>query len=288
MSRPITSLTSQGMLSLTSQGMLSGVQHNAPLIELADVEKIHQTRARTIQAISGVNVRIEPGEFVSLLGPSGCGKSTLLNLIAGLDRPTAGTVRFDGKPRTAPDRTVAVNFQEPALFPWRDVRANVSIALESTKKSRAEIARSVDEAIEAVGLTQFASVYPNHLSGGMKQRVMLARSLAINAPVMLLDEPFAALDAITRESMQDLVTRLYSARRFSVVFVTHSIEEALFTSQRIIVMSARPGRVVYETRLEEPYPRSYEWRLSERVASLRRELHQLMSGFENDQSTDND
>jgi len=247
-----------------------------PVIELRDIAKIHHTPRQTIKAVNGANVRIEPGEFVALLGPSGCGKSTLLNLIAGLDQPSSGSVLFNGVPRNAPDRSVAVNFQEPALFPWRNIKRNVTIALENCGLSRDQVEAEAERAIEAVGLGQFHNVYPAHLSGGMKQRVMLARALAMNAPVMLMDEPFAALDAITREQMQDLVTQLYTARRFSIVFVTHSIEEALFTSQRVIVMCARPGRIVHEIRLDEGYPRTYEWRLSDRVAALRRELHQLM------------
>ena len=247
-----------------------------PVIELHDVDKVHRTARQMIRAVCGANIRIESGEFVSLLGPSGCGKSTLLGLIAGLDQPTSGTITFDGLQRSTSDRRVAVNFQEPALFPWRDTKRNVTIALENRGLSRAEVDAQAERAIEAVGLSQFQNIYPSHLSGGMKQRVMLARLLAMNAPVMLMDEPFAALDAITREQMQDLVTRLYSARKFSIVFVTHSIEEALFTSQRVIVMCARPGRIVHEVKLDEDYPRTYEWRLSDKVAALRRELHQLL------------
>ena len=194
-----------------------------PLIELCDIVKIYHTLRQSINAVGDINIRIEPGEFVWSLGPSGCGKSTLLNLIAGLDQPTAGSVLFDGKMRNPTDRSVAVNFQEPALFPWRDIKGNVTIALKNCGMSCREIDTEAKRAIDAVGLSQFVNVYPSHLSGGMKQRVMLARLLAMNAPVMLMDEPFAALDAITRESMQDLVTRLYTTRRFSIVFVTHSI-----------------------------------------------------------------
>lgn len=259
---------------------ISTAEQRVPVIELRDVAKIHQTARQTIKAVHGANIRIESGEFVSLLGPSGCGKSTLLGLIAGLDQPTSGSIAFDGVPRSSSDRRVAVNFQEPALFPWRDVKRNVTIALENCDLSRRQVDAEAQRAIEAVGLGQFQNVYPSHLSGGMKQRVMLARLLAMNAPVMLMDEPFAALDAITREQMQDLVTRLYTTRRFSIVFVTHSIEEALFTSQRVIVMCARPGRIVHEVRLDEAYPRTYEWRLSGKVATLRRELHQLMRDLE--------
>lgn len=257
-----------------------------PVIELCDVGKIHRTARQTIHALESANVTIEPGEFVSLLGPSGCGKSTLLNLIAGLDQPTSGTVTFDGNRRVTPDRHVAVNFQEPALFPWRDIRGNVTIALENCGIGRKQIEFEAERALDAVGLRQFANVYPTHLSGGMKQRVMLARSLAMNSPVMLMDEPFAALDAITREQMQDLVTQLYTTRRFSIVFVTHSIEEALFISQRVIVMSARPGRIIHEINLDEGYPRTYEWRLSDKVAALRRELHQLMRQMDADNGVD--
>ncbi|MGE3990861.1 ABC transporter ATP-binding protein [Pseudorhodoplanes sp.] len=248
----------------------------APVIELRDVSKVHKTARQMIRAVCGANIRIEAGEFVSLLGPSGCGKSTLLGLVAGLDQPTSGTITFDGLQRSTSDRRVAVNFQEPALFPWRDTKRNVTIALENRGLGRAQVDAQAERALEAVGLSQFQNIYPSHLSGGMKQRVMLARLLAMNAPVMLMDEPFAALDAITREQMQDLVTRLYSARRFSIIFVTHSIEEALFASQRVIVMCARPGRIVHEVKLDEGYPRTFDWRLSDKVAALRRELHQLM------------
>lgn len=249
-----------------------------PRIEVRQVTKEFRTaQGRSVEALKGVDTVIAPGEFVALLGPSGCGKSTLLNLMAGLDTATRGDILFNGQPRGRPDTTVAFCSQEPALFPWRTVLGNITIALEAMGVSAREARHVAREATEAVGLSSFVDAYPKTLSGGMKQRAVLARAVAMRSPVLLLDEPFAALDAFSRDSMQELVLQLYVQQKFTCVLVTHSIEEALFMAQRIIVMAQRPSRVVTEIGVDMTYPRDFSWRTSERLVRERQKIHGLLS-----------
>ena len=188
-------------------------------------------------ALDGVSLQVERGEFVCLLGPSGCGKSTLLNAVAGFVLPSEGSVEVDGKrvERPGPDR--AVVFQEYALFPWLSVEENVAFGLQQPWRER------VDKLLETMKLREFAKRWPRELSGGMRQRVALARALALDAPVLLMDEPFGALDALTRRSLQQEVLRLHAASKTTVLFVTHSIEESLLLASRVVVMTSRPGRI---------------------------------------------
>jgi NitT/TauT family transport system ATP-binding protein len=201
-------------------------------------------RLREFVALEGVDLDIEAGEFVTLVGPSGCGKSTVLDLIAGLARPSGGTLTVDGSPITGPGLDRSVVFQQYTLLPWRTAQANIELALEAkgglTKRQRAERARSY---LELVGLTEFASRYPHELSGGMKQRVAIARSLSYEPEVLLMDEPFGALDAQTRERLQEELLAIWRRTGTTVVFITHDIDEAVFLGQRVAVMSARPGRI---------------------------------------------
>jgi NitT/TauT family transport system ATP-binding protein len=207
-------------------------------------------------AILDVSINVAAGEFVCLLGPSGCGKSTLLNCVAGYIRPSAGTVRVDGVliDRPGPDRGMV--FQQYSLFPWRNVRDNVALGPRLAGKGRIEAAAIADRFLEIVGLASFAARYPAQLSGGMQQRVGIARALANNARVLLMDEPFGALDAQTRTMMQENLLRLWGEFGTTVLFVTHDIDEAVFLADRVLVMSAGPGRIIADIAVPIVRPRA--------------------------------
>lgn len=210
------------------------------------------------QALSSIDLDVEPGQTVTLLGPSGCGKTTLLRTIAGLETPTTGTLSINGESPQAARKRKQIGFvpQAPALLPWRSVRANAGLLLDINRPaSPSTPSTTVDELLAEVGLADFADAYPHELSGGMQQRVGLARAFALDAPLLLMDEPFAALDEITRTEMRHLLGRLTEPHGTTVVFVTHSIAEAAFLSDRVIVMSARPGRIVDDVAIELPRPR---------------------------------
>jgi NitT/TauT family transport system ATP-binding protein len=202
-----------------------------------------QPRAGVLTALDNVSLDIAAGEFIALVGPSGSGKSTLLDLLGGLSKPTSGDVLVDGRLVTGPGLDRAVVFQQYALFPWRTARANVEFGLEATGVRRKDRAATAREYLELVGLGGFEERYPHELSGGMKQRVAIARSLAYQPDILLMDEPFAALDAQTREQLQDELLRLWAATGKTIVFITHSIDEALYLGQRVAVLTSRPGRI---------------------------------------------
>lgn len=233
----------------------------------------------TIVALRDIDIGIASGEFVCLLGPSGCGKSTLLRLFAGLERPTSGLVQeasddaVDGIPIAGPNPRRGMVFQELNLFPWRTARGNVEFSLECSGMPRRERHRRSLELLEMVGLEKWQNAYPSQMSGGMKQRVGIARALAPAPAVLLMDEPFAALDEPTREEMQEETLRIRKNSLATVVFVTHSIEEAIFLGERVVVMSPHPGRIerVFENPL--PYPRD---RVSADFVEYRREISGLM------------
>jgi nitrate ABC transporter ATP-binding subunit len=219
-----------------------------------------------VEALAPVDLTIHRGEFVCMIGASGCGKSTLLRIIAGFEEPTTGDVAIDGKAITGPGSDRGMVFQDYALFPWMTVRENISFGPRQRQLPREEIERTTDEFIRMVGLERFADRYPNQLSGGMKQRVAIARVLANDAEVVLMDEPFGALDAMTRERLQDELVEIWSRTGLTVLFVTHSIEEAIFLADRVVVMSPGPGRIDNEYRIDLPRPRDIasaefnEWR----------------------------
>jgi NitT/TauT family transport system ATP-binding protein len=206
-------------------------------------------------ALVDINLRIEEGEFVCLLGPSGCGKSTLLKIIAGLIPATSGRITINGRPVSGPGPERAVVFQDYALFPWMTVRDNVEFGLEARRLPAAERREVSSRLLKVVGLSDFAERFPHQLSGGMKQRVSIARALAVDPSLLLMDEPFGALDAQTRHLLQDELLRVWREYRKTVVFVTHSIEEAIYLSDRIVVMTARPGRVKQIVVVPEARPR---------------------------------
>ncbi|MBP1135280.1 NitT/TauT family transport system ATP-binding protein [Arthrobacter sp. PvP023] len=202
-----------------------------------------QAGPSVLTALDDLTLDVAAGEFLTLVGPSGSGKTTLLDLLAGLSRPTSGSVLVDGKEVTGPGQDRAVVFQQYALFPWRTASANVSIGLEGSGLSRKERAAKASEFLDLVGLAGFEDRYPHELSGGMKQRVAIARSLAYEPDILLMDEPFAALDAQTREQLQDELLRIWKATGKTIVFITHGIDEAVYLGQRVAVLSARPGRL---------------------------------------------
>lgn len=207
-------------------------------------------------ALDDISLDVEEGEFLAIVGPSGCGKSTLLRLLAGLIRPIAGKVLLRGQLLTEPRREIGYVFQRANLMPWRTVRSNISLSLEVARVPPAEAVARAQELISLVGLEGFAGSYPAQLSGGMQQRVALARALIHQPTVLLLDEPFGSLDALTRERMNDELLRIWNLRKPTVVMVTHSISEAVFLADRVLVLTARPGRVKAAFKVPLPRPRN--------------------------------
>lgn len=225
-------------------------------LTIDNVSKSFQSASGTVLALDRVSLNVAEGEFVCLVGASGCGKSTLLNIIAGLEKPDSGTVLADGKPVTKPGRERLVMFQEPALFPWLNVLGNVLFGLKLkpnlTNKDRRDVAKYY---LELVGLSRFEQANIHELSGGMKQRVSLARALAPNPRVLLMDEPFAALDALTREQLYGDIQQIWQSRRKTIVFVTHNVREAACLGDRVLVFSPHPGRIQEEFFVKLPRPR---------------------------------
>jgi NitT/TauT family transport system ATP-binding protein len=231
-------------------------------------------RGRGTTAVEDVTLDIAPGEFVCLIGPSGCGKTTLLNLFAGLERPDGGEVLMDGRPIQGPGPDRAVLFQEPALFPWMSVRKNVEFALRMIGVPQDERADRAMHWLRKVHLGRFEHAQPHELSGGMRQRAALARALACQPEVLLADEPFAALDAQTREILQEELQSVWSETKNTFVFVTHNVREAVFLADRVVLMSAPPGTFVAEHRISAPRPREFEdVLLSKVVVDIHDHLH---------------
>ncbi|MBV9539180.1 MAG: ABC transporter ATP-binding protein [Acidisphaera sp.] len=227
---------------------------------LVRLRQVGKTFSNGVRALAGLDLDIARGEFVSLLGPSGCGKSTALRLIAGLGTPSAGSVEWPGG---RSDDVLSFVFQEPTLMPWRTVWGNVRLPLQVRGVSRAASEAPIREALERVGLTGFERAYPRQLSGGMKMRVSIARALVTRPALLLMDEPFAALDEITRARLNDDLLELWAAERLTVVFVTHSVYESVYLSTRIVVIAARPGRVVADIPVDAPHPRDDAFRTSD-------------------------
>ncbi|MDA7416904.1 ABC transporter ATP-binding protein [Xenophilus arseniciresistens] len=238
-----------------------------PAIEVLSAQKTYPNGTVALQP---VDLTIQEGEFVTLLGPSGCGKSTLLKMVAGLLEPSDGRLLLWRKPVAAAlegavqaeAKKMAFVFQSPTLMPWASVQANVRLPLDLAKVPRAEADARVAEALELVGLSKFAKALPRALSGGMQMRVSIARGLVVQPNLLLMDEPFGALDEITRHKLDADLLELWRKKKLTVVFVTHSIHEAVFLSSRVVMMAARPGRIVEEVRIDAPYPRSAEFMVS--------------------------
>ena len=246
---------------------------NPAHIVVKGVNKIFQTADREVVALKDINLTIPQGQFVCLLGPSGCGKSTLLNAAAGFSMPTSGSITADGKLVTGPGPDRGMVFQEYALFPWMTVEQNIRFGLEIKGLSASDMAPIVTDLLQKLGLSEFRTRFPKDLSGGMRQRVAIARVLALDSPIMLMDEPFGALDALTRRNLQDELLRIWSELKKTIIFVTHSIEEAIYLADRIVVMTYRPGTVKRDIIVELARPRDPA---ALDFNALKRELGQLV------------
>lgn len=214
-----------------------------PQIRISEVGKVFSTGGQEVIALEGINLDVKSGEFICLLGPSGCGKSTLLNAVAGFSLPSVGTITVDGQPVQAPGPDRGMVFQEYALFPWMTVEKNIAFGLEIKKQPKVQIKEKVGALLEMLNLQDFRDRYPKDLSGGMRQRVAIARVLALDSPIMLMDEPFGALDSLTRRNLQDELLRIWMEFKKTIIFVTHSIEESIYLADRIVVMTYRPGKI---------------------------------------------
>lgn len=230
--------------------------NSQPLITLSQVNKLFENG---IYALKDLNLTINPGEFISLVGPSGCGKSTLLRIIAGLSDRSSGTIQWHDR---KDQENLTFVFQEPALLPWATVRDNINLPLKLAGMPKKTADYAINEALQLVGLENFAKSYPRQLSGGMKMRVSIARALVTSPRVLLMDEPFGALDDITRTQLNVELLNLWSQQNWTIIFVTHNIYEAVYLSNRVVVMAPRPGRVVADILIDQPYPRSEAFRTS--------------------------
>jgi NitT/TauT family transport system ATP-binding protein len=242
-------------------------------IRIERVQKVFSGRDRDVVALRDIDLEVASGEFVCLLGPSGCGKSTLLNAVAGFSPPSSGSICVDGRVIVAPGPDRGMVFQEYALFPWMTVAQNIAFGLEIQHVPKAEATLTVNQLLDLLHLNDFRDRFPKDLSGGMRQRVAIARILALDSPVMLMDEPFGALDALTRRNLQDELLRIWSTTGKTILFVTHSIEESIYLADRIVVMTYRPGTIKRDQRVDLPRPRDPA---SSEFNDLKRELGQLV------------
>jgi NitT/TauT family transport system ATP-binding protein len=243
----------------------------APRLQALGVEKVF-AGAKPVHALGPIDISLAENEFVSIVGTSGCGKSTLLMVAAGLTEPTAGEILVDGVPITGAGRDRGVVFQTYTLFPWMTARDNIEFALRGEGLPAAERQRVALEHLDLVGLGKYADSYPRQLSGGMKQRVAIARALCYRPRILLMDEPFGALDAQTRLLMQELLTRIWEAHKLTVLFITHDVDEAVYISDRVIVMTNQPGRVKEEVAITLPRPRTIEIQETPEFLTLRHRI----------------
>lgn len=263
-------------MAKSGQALVSESSGASPsrIVSLSKVDKVFGT---DIVALSDMTLHVNKGDFVSLLGPSGCGKSTALRLIAGLMYPTRGAIRWQEGER---DENLGVVLQEPTLMPWATVEENVWLPMRLKGRSRRDVRDEIDHILDLVGLAKFHKSYPRELSGGMKMRVSIARAMVTRPRLILMDEPFAALDEITRFRLNDDLLAMKDAIGCTVIFVTHSVFESVFLSNRVVVMAARPGRVIEELSIETPYPRDEDFRTSPQYAkyckSATAALHKAM------------
>lgn len=246
-------------------------------INLSEISKIFWGNKQQTQALLDINLEIQTGEFVCLIGPSGCGKSTLLHIVAGFIQPDQGRLLAYGEPASGPGADRCVLFQSPTLFPWLTTRDNVLFGPRACGLYNAETGILADELLATVGLADFHNHFPHQLSGGMRHRASLARALINRPRILLMDEPFAALDAITRESMQDFLLELWQHHRMTVLFVTHDVEEAALLSDRVCIMSARPGRIVDTEIVDFARPRDTALRDTAEFVALRHKLRQKLA-----------
>ncbi|QAT50966.1 ABC transporter ATP-binding protein [Caproiciproducens sp. NJN-50] len=242
---------------------------NAVKVKIDNVKKVFSGVKGETVALNGVSMDITENEFVCVIGPSGCGKSTLLNMIAGLQEPTSGKICLDGKEISAPGPERGVVFQQYALFPWLTVRKNIEFGLKLKGMTKAEMNGVVDKYLQMVELQEFADSYPKELSGGMKQRVAIARAYAMNPEILLMDEPFGALDAQTRAQLQEDLLETWEKEQKTCFFITHDVEEAILLAQTVVIMSARPGRIKESVSIDIPYPRNQETKMTPRFIELK-------------------
>jgi NitT/TauT family transport system ATP-binding protein len=253
----------------------SGVDGERAYLCVQDLSKVYATHDGPVRALEQVSVRARRGEFLSVLGPSGCGKSTLLMIAAGLLRPSSGAVSIDGALVTRPRTDIGIVFQSPVLLEWRTALGNVMLQAEAKKLERTAARRRARELLSSVGLSGFEDKYPHELSGGMRQRVSLCRALIHNPNQLLMDEPFGALDALTRDQLVLDLQQIWNERHMTVLFVTHSVPEAVFLSDRVMVMTPRPGRVDRMIHIELPRPRTLAMRETPEFANYVREILDL-------------
>ncbi|WP_068817748.1 ABC transporter ATP-binding protein [Phormidesmis priestleyi] len=247
-----------------------------PKLEVRGLSKSFATQDGSMAVLDDINIQLFPREFVCLVGSSGCGKSTLLNIVAGLANPSSGSVLVDGRAVTGPGSDRGMVFQNYTLYPWLTVSQNIAFGLQLRKMPKSEQRERIDYYLNVVGLTQFAKSYPKQLSGGMKQRVAIARALANEPAVLLMDEPFGALDAQTKEQMQQFLLELWEQTHVTVLMITHDVEEAIYLSQRVYVMGTRPGRMKLEVPVGLPEHRNLDMKLSPEFVDVKRQvLHSL-------------
>ena len=241
-------------------------------IQVQNINKTFVLGNERFEALGDVSLKVDENEFITVVGPSGCGKSTLMNILAGLDEPTGGAAFVDGREVDGPSPERGVIFQQYALFPWPTLRQNVEFGLKTAKAPAEERRRTAQHFIDMVGLTDFADALPKTLSGGMKQRCAIARAYSMNPSILLMDEPFGALDALTRVRMQEHLLETWEKEKRTIVFITHDVDEAAFLANRVIVMAARPGRIHRVIDVDLPYPRTEEVRLSPEFAEVRNDI----------------
>lgn len=264
------------MNAILDPAILPAQQAQSGALAIQDLSKAYAIDGRSLPVLENISLDVRPGEFVSIVGASGCGKSSLLRLIVGLENDYSGRILLDGQVVTGTSLERGIVFQDHRLFPWKTVEENVALALKNQKLSRAEKRELVADHLELVGLTGFEQAYPHQLSGGMAQRAAIARALITRPKVLLLDEPFGALDALTRVRLQHELQRIWVQQRSTMIMVTHDVEEALYLGDRVIVMDARPGRIRHEVRVDLPHPRE---RGAPLLTKLKEELlAELMQG----------
>lgn len=244
----------------------------APRISVRGVTKTFDLKGEEFVALDNVSLDVADNEFITVVGPSGCGKSTLMNVLAGLETATSGEALVDGQAVSGPGPERGVIFQQYALFPWLTVRKNVEFGLKVARMPKAERRERAEHFIRMVGLEQFADALPKMLSGGMKQRCAIARAYAVNPSILLMDEPFGALDALTRVKLQEQLLDTWSQEKRTVMFITHDVDEAVFLANRVVVMAARPGRIHEIIDVDLPYPRTEDVRLSPEFGELRNQV----------------
>jgi NitT/TauT family transport system ATP-binding protein len=273
------STASGARLSVIEPDGSAGTTRSAtPLLQVESLAKVFSRQGKRVVALEDFNLTVDDGEFVAIVGPSGCGKTTFLHMLGGFEPVDGGTMRLNGELVSGPGPDRGMLFQEYALYPWRTVIGNILWPLEIQRVPKVDRDKIVERLLLTVGLSQFRNHYPNELSGGMKQRVALARLLALDPQILLMDEPFGALDAQNRELLQEELQQLWNASRKTVLFVTHDIDEAIYLADRVIVFTARPGRIKADIRIELPRPRDIEIKKSHEYGEYRNRIWDLLRG----------